>query len=105
DAGRVSASVPPPGFVPSPSAGEPAPVDQPAPEAPARRRRTSRRGLGVAGLALAAAVVAVFLLFGSSSNPTVDPIAQAAAVSSHAPGYRMHMSVTMTSSAFPAPIT
>jgi hypothetical protein len=50
-------------------------------------------------------MVAVFLLFGSSSNPGVDPIAQAATVSSHAPGFRMHMSISMTSSALSGPIT
>jgi hypothetical protein len=46
----------------------------------------------------------VFVLFGSSSSPAVDPIAQAAAVSSSAPGFRMHMSFSVTSSAFAAPI-
>lgn len=52
-----------------------------------------------------AAAGAVFALLGSSSNPTFDPIAQAASVSSHAPGYRMTMSLSLTSSAFSGPIT
>ena len=69
------------------------------------RPRPSRRSLVAAGLGLAAAVAAAFVLLGSSSNPTVDPIAQAATVSSHAPGYRMHMSLSMTSSVFNGAIT
>jgi hypothetical protein len=67
--------------------------------------RPSRRGFVAAGLGLAAAVVAAFVLLGSSSNPTVDPIARAATVSSHAPGFRMHMSVSLSSSAFGGSIT
>lgn len=35
----------------------------------------------------------------------MDPIAQAATVSSHAPGFRMNVSVSMTSSAFNGPVT
>lgn len=58
-----------------------------------------------AGLGLAAAVLAVFLVFGSSGNPTVDPIAQAATVSSQAPGFRMKMTLSLTSSAFGGAIT
>lgn len=99
--------MPPPGFVPPPGGdGGPAPVRESAPLTPRNRfQRPSRRGLVAAGLGLAAAVVAIFLLFGSSSNPTVDPIAQAATVSSETPGYQMHMSFTLTSSAFTGPIT
>ena len=102
--------MPPPGFVPPPSGGVPAPVGQPSPVSPdgfhrPSRPRPSRRSLVAAGLGLAAAVVAAFVLLGSSSNSTVDPIAQAATVSSHAPGYRMHMSLSMTSSVFNGAIT
>ena len=56
-------------------------------------------------MGLVAAVVAAFVLFGSSSNPTFDPIAQAATVSSDSPGYRMHMSLSLTSSVLNDPIT
>jgi len=78
-----------------------------APVAPplGRSRRPSPRTAVLAGLALLAAVFGVFVLFGSSSNPTADPIAQAATVSSQAPGYRMHLGLTMSSSAFPGAIT
>lgn len=58
-----------------------------------------------AGVGLLAAVLTAFVLLGSSSNPTVDPIAQAATVSSHAPGFRMHLSMSLTSPAFPGAIT
>ncbi len=81
------------------------PVHEPARPERGRVRRPSWRSLVAAGVALAAAVVAVFVLFGSSSNPSVSPIAQAATVSSRAPGYRMHMSLSMTSSAFNGAIT
>jgi hypothetical protein len=45
-----------------------------------RVRRPPRQSLIAAGLGLAATVVAIFLLFGSSSNPAFNPIAQAATV-------------------------
>jgi hypothetical protein len=79
-------------------------VHEPATATP-RRPLPSRRTLAAAGAVLVAAAVAVFALFGSSGNPTVDPIAQAATISSHAPGYRMTMSLSLTSSAFPGPVT
>jgi hypothetical protein len=104
DAGRVSVSVPPPGFVPPPGGDAPVSVPQPSPPARGRFPRPSRRNLIAAALGVFAAVVALFILFGSSSNLTVDPIAQAATVSSHAPGFRMHMSMSITSSAFNGPI-
>lgn len=102
----MSASVPPPGFDPpaSPGAG-PAPVAEPPSPASARFRPPSLRSVLAGGLGLVAAVVLAFLLLGSSDNPTVDPIAQAATASSQAPGYRMHMSLSLTSSAFPGAIT
>lgn len=56
---------------------------------------------------MAVAVVAglAFLLFGSGGNPVSSPIAQAATLSSTTPGYRMHMTVQVTSSALSSPIT
>ncbi len=63
------------------------------------------RALAAAGLGLVAAVIGAFVLLGSSSSPAVDPIAQAATVSSQAPGYRMHISLSLTSSAFAGAIT
>lgn len=65
----------------------------------------SRKTVAAGGLGLLVAVLVAFLLLGSSSNPAVDPIAQAATVSSQAPGYRMHMSLSLTSSAFSGAIT
>jgi hypothetical protein len=57
--------------------------------------------------AVAVAVVAglAFLLFGSGANPVSSPIAQAATLSSSSPGYRMHMTIQVTSSALSSPIT
>ena len=57
--------------------------------------------------AVAVAVVAglAFLLFGSGGSPVSSPIAQAATLSSSSPGYRMHMTVQVTSSALSSPIT
>jgi len=52
------------------------------------------RGLITAGVCLAIVAVAAFLLLGNSG---ADPIAQAATVSSNAPGYRMNLSVSITS--------
>ena len=46
-----------------------------------------------------------FLLFGSAGNELSDPIAQAATRSSSSAGFRMHISLQMTSSALRAPIT
>jgi hypothetical protein len=97
--------MPPPGSVPPPRGDEPAPDRQPAPATPRRFAGRPRRSVAAAGALVVAAAVAVFALFGSSNNPTFDPIAQAAGVSSHAPGYRMTMSLSLTSSAFSGPIT
>jgi hypothetical protein len=58
-----------------------------------------------AGLGLVALVAVALVLLGSTSNPAVDPIAQAATVSSSAPGYKMHLSVVLTSSQLSAPIS
>jgi hypothetical protein len=56
---------------------------------------------------VAAALVAglAFLLFGSGGSTLGSPIAHAATLSSNAPGYRMHMTVQVTSSALSSPVT
>jgi hypothetical protein len=56
---------------------------------------------------VAVAVVAglAFLLFGSGGSAVGSPIAQAATLSSSTPGYRMHMTVQVTSSALSSAIT
>ncbi len=51
--------------------------------------------LGVAGVLLAVLTGIVLLLLGSASSG-LDPIAQAAALSAQAPGYRMHMTMQMS---------
>jgi hypothetical protein len=51
----------------------------------------------VAGLA--------FLLFGAGGGKLGSPIAQAATLSSSTPGYRMHMSLQLTSSALDGPVS
>jgi hypothetical protein len=56
-------------------------------------------------LVLAGAACLVFVLFGSTNSQVTDPIAQAATLSSNAGGYRMNMSMTISSSALPAPVT
>jgi hypothetical protein len=50
-------------------------------------------------------VVAALLSFGSASSPLTDPIAQAAVRSTGMPGYRLGMSIQLTSSALSSPIT
>lgn len=97
----VSASVPPPGYVPPPGTGDSAPAPRPV---RARSRRPLPRKPIAAGAALFAAVAAVFALFGSSSNQSVDPVAQAASLSASAPGWRMNMQFTVSSPQFGAPI-
>lgn len=54
-----------------------------------------------AGLAAGGA----FALFGSGSSSLSDPVAEAATVSSAAAGFRMHMSLELSSSAFPTTFT
>jgi len=59
-----------------------------------------------AGAGLLAVIAALaFLLLGSGGPDLGSPIAQAATLSSTTPGYRMHMSLQITSSALGAPIT
>jgi hypothetical protein len=67
------------------------------------RRPGSRLQSGAAAAILLAG--AVLVLFGSSSGGPTGPVAQAATVTSRAPGYRMHVTIAMTSSAAPAPMT
>ena len=89
--------MPPPGFV-TPPANEP----PPAPPAASGRVR-GRLVAGVVGLVIVAAVA--FFLLGSSGTRIGGPIAQAATLSAKAPGYRMHMSLEVSSSTMSAPIT
>lgn len=51
------------------------------------------------------AVVAAFVLLGSTNSPVSDPIAQAATLSSNAPGYRMNMAMSISGSTLTQPIT
>lgn len=100
----MSTSVPPPGYVPptyrtTSGAGAPA---------PAPTRRGGGRGrpkLLAGGLALAVVAVLGYVLFGSGSAPASNAIAQAAMLSSSTPGYRMNLSMTITSPEFPGPIS
>jgi hypothetical protein len=112
--------VPPPGYVPPPGAASsspagPTPPASPSPASPPRSaggaavdqirsRRPGPRKLIAAGLGLAAAVAAVLVLFGSTSNQVTDPVAQAATVSASTPGYRINMSLSMNLSALGAPV-
>jgi hypothetical protein len=98
DSARVGTSVPPPGHVAKPLAFE-----QHSPPPPQRGRSKLIAGAGIAILAAVAGLV--FLLFGSGGTPLASPVAQAATLSSSTPGYRMHMTMQMSSSALPAPIT
>jgi len=91
--------VPPPGH-----AGQPL-GHEPPPPSPPRGRDRSRLIAGAAIAILAAVAGLSLLLFGSGGSPLASPVAQAATVSSTTPGYRMHMSMQMTSSALPAPVT
>lgn len=98
----MGTSVPPPGYQPPPSSGAAVPAKPaPPPEAAvpamghARVQRMTRSKLLAAGLVLIAAVVAAFVLLGSTTNQVADPIAQAATLSSRSPGYRMNLRMTM----------
>lgn len=70
-----------------------------------RSRALSHPQFIVAAVAVAVVAGLAFLLFGSGGNPVSSPIAQAATLSSSSPGYRMHMTVQVTSSALSSPIT
>jgi len=54
---------------------------------------------------VAAVAALAFLLLGSGGTQLGSPIAQAATLSSSTPGFRMHMSLQITSSALSSPIT
>jgi hypothetical protein len=69
-----------------------------------RRVRTSWTG-GGAAVAAAICAVAVTGCGGGSVANVVDPVAQAATTSTHAAGYRLNLSLLMSSSALPTPIT
>lgn len=109
----MSTSIPPPGYEPlrtygpiaTPDAAPAATPDTaPAVSLPARRR-TGRSKLLAGGLVLAAAVGMVFMLLGSTNSQATDPIAQAATLSSSAPGYRMNVNVAMSLPGLSAPVT
>jgi hypothetical protein len=89
-------SVPPPNWQPSSTA---APV-QATQAWPAPRRVRSK--LVAIGAAVMAVVGAAFVLLGSGSTKLTDPIAQAATLSSNTAGYRMHMSLDMSSPGIPS---
>ena len=103
DEAPVGTSVPPPGYAAEPLAEQPPPVSR-VPGAP-RRGRPGGRKLIAGGVGLAVLVGLAFLLLGSTGSQLTGPIAQAATLSSSTPGYRMHMSIDLTSSGLPAPIT
>jgi len=88
-------SVPPPNM--------PAPVVRELPPAPPSRDPRLKL-VASAALAVVLVVLAV-IVFGGSAGRIVDPVAEAATLSSNSPGYRMHVSLEMTSSALPSPIT
>jgi len=104
DHAPVGTSVPPPGF-----AGQPLNELRPSPPPPppSRAPRGRSRVIAVCAAAGLLAVVAVlaFMLLGSGSTDLGSPIAQAATLSSGTPGFRMHMSMEITSSALDSPIT
>lgn len=100
----MNASVPPPGVAPPPSGGAPTPSGPPTKTVRARARRSVPRQL-IAGVGLVAVALAVFVVFAATSSHAVDPVAQAASVSSNAPGYRVNLSFTITSSQLGAPVS
>jgi hypothetical protein len=101
----VNPSVPPPGFFPPPAEDAVSGPSPGVPPARGPRNRPRPYKLLAAGLGLVALVAVGLVLLGSTSNPAVDPIAQAATVSSHAPGYKMNLGVVVTSSQLSAPIS
>jgi hypothetical protein len=67
-------------------------------------RRMPAKLLASAG-AVAVIVVLALVIFGSSSNNAVDPVAAAATTSANAPGYRMVLSLKISSPALPTALT
>jgi hypothetical protein len=73
--------------------------------ATASRSRSPRlKLLAALGLTAVLALLA-FTVFGGATRTIVDPVAEAATVSSEAPGYRMHFSFQLTSSTSPTAVT
>lgn len=100
----MSTSVPPPGFEPTTTYGS-APVPQAAPLSPPVKPRVAIPSKLLAGaLALIGAVVAAFVLLGSTDSQVTDPVAQAATLSTSTPGFRLNLHMTMTSPVLPAPV-
>jgi hypothetical protein len=101
----VSTSVPPPGFTeptPAPAIEE----EQPVPWENAPKRPRGRSKLLVGGLGVLVLAAAGFFFLGSKGTQlNNDPIAQAATLSSNVSGFRMRMSMEMSSSALNSPIT
>jgi hypothetical protein len=67
-------------------------------------KSTPAKIIAAVGAVVALAVVA-FVIFGSSSNSTVDPVAQAATRSAALPGGKMLLHLTVSSPALPVTIT
>lgn len=117
DRGAVGTSVPPPGFAGQPQSQAASPSGSQPPtqsasqslsQSPSRSGSPGNRSrlIAGAGIALLAVVAALaFLLFGSAGTQLGGPIAQAATLSSSTPGYRLHMSLQLTSSALNSPIS
>jgi hypothetical protein len=74
-------------------------------EQPSWRPRRHRSKLLAGAVAVAVLAALAFLLFGSTGSQFGGPIARAATLSSTTAGYRMHMTMEMTSSALSSPIT
>jgi hypothetical protein len=68
-----------------------------------RRRLPKRLLVGAAG-AIVVAVLAL-IVFGSSASNVVDPVAVAAERSASAPGYKIHMSMSISSPQLPVTLT
>ena len=100
----MSTSVPPPGHTedaPAPASEEP----QRPPRSPAASTRRGRSRLLAGGAAVVVLAGLGFFLLGSKgTHLNSDPVAQAATLSSSVAGYRMRMSLEMTSSEL-SPIT
>jgi hypothetical protein len=105
----VSASIPPPGYMPQPSAqglGGIRPAADAAPESTRRRSpHRARLPILVAGLVIAIGAAIGATLVGSSGSPIDSAVAQAATTSSSTAGYRMSIRVAVSSPALAAPVT
>jgi hypothetical protein len=93
--------------MPAPPPGEVTLTDSPGTgphggEQPARHGRGSLPKLFALLAGAIALVATAFVAFGSSSNSALDPVAQAATVSSNSPGFRMRMTISVQGSALPS---